>query len=177
LKPEHEDFLACADILGSLGWDVLVSRFEANYQLADYLANYTDKPIGIAMGLSALRQITDEANYKGLAGGLLESAGRLFKRSVKIYVYPTRDTATGQIQTLENLPPAGPWQYLQQLLLGMGRLTQLQAVDESFLSIRTSKVLKLIEQEDPSWESMVPPRVAEIIRAKRLFQSDRAIEP
>jgi hypothetical protein len=177
LKPENEDFLARADILGALGWDVLVSRFELNYQLADYLAGYTDGPIGIALGLPALRQITDEAYYKGLAGGLLESAGRLFKRSVKVYVYPTRDAATGQIQTLETLPPAPPWQHLQQLLVAMGRLTQLESFNESYLSIRTSEVLKLIEKGDPSWESMVPPRVAEIIRTKRLFRSSGALVP
>jgi hypothetical protein len=174
LKPEHEDFLARADILGALGWDVLVSRFEQYYQLADYLALYTDGPIGIALGLPALRRVTDEAYYKGLAGGFLESAGRLFKRSVKVYVYPTRDAATGQIHTLESLPPAPPWHHLQQLLIAMGRMTQLESFDESYLSIRTSEVLKLIEQDDPSWQSMVPPRVAEIIRAKRLFRSPRA---
>ncbi len=34
----HADFLARADILGALGFDVLISRFEPYYQLAEYLA-------------------------------------------------------------------------------------------------------------------------------------------
>src|SRR4029077_11147093 len=38
----HEDFLARADILRALGFDVLISRFELYYQLAEYLASYTD---------------------------------------------------------------------------------------------------------------------------------------
>jgi hypothetical protein len=177
LKLEHADFLARADILGALGWDVLVSRFEPYYQLADYLAAYTDGPIGIALGLPALRQITNEAYYTGLSSGLLESAGRLFTRSVKAYVYPTRDATTGQLQTLETPPPAPPWQHLQELLVALGRLTQIEPLDESYLSIRTPEVLKLIEEDDPSWESMVPPRVAEIIRAKRLFRPPRPAAP
>lgn len=174
LKPEHADFLARADILGALGWEVLVSRFETYHEVAEYLASYTDGLIGIALGLPALRQITDEGYYKGLSGGSLESAGRLFKRSVKMYVYPTRDPATGQIQAFETLPPLPPWHHLQALLIALGRLTHIESFNETYLSIRTPEVLKLIEDGDPAWESMVPPRVAEIIRAKRLFRPRQA---
>src|SRR5439155_27032726 len=42
----HEDFLARAESLGALGFDDLVSRFEPYYQLAEYLAGYTDDRIG-----------------------------------------------------------------------------------------------------------------------------------
>src|SRR5206468_1295236 len=94
----HLDFLARADILGALGLDVLISRFEPYYQVAEYLARYTERPIGIAVGLPSVRQIADEKYYADLPGGVLESAGRLFKRSVKMYVYPTRDPASRQIQ-------------------------------------------------------------------------------
>src|SRR6185295_5621623 len=52
----HSDFLARADILGALGFDALISRFEPYYQLAEYLANYTDGLIGLAVGLPAMRQ-------------------------------------------------------------------------------------------------------------------------
>ncbi len=99
LSPEpevgHGDFLARADILRALGFDVLVSRFEPFYQLAEYLARYTESLIGLAVGLPTIRQVADEKYYTDLPGGVLESAGRLFKRSVKMYVYPTRDPATG----------------------------------------------------------------------------------
>ena len=37
----HPDFLARADILGALGYDVLISRFEPFYQLAEYLGAAT----------------------------------------------------------------------------------------------------------------------------------------
>jgi hypothetical protein len=167
----HEDFLARADILRALGFDVLISRFEPYYQLAEYLAGYTDELIGLAVGLPTVRQVADEKYYTDLPGGVLESVGRLFKRSVKMYVYPTRDPVTGQIQTLENVQTPAPWHHLHNLLVEIGRVEPIRSYNESYLSIRTPEVLALIEREDPSWESMVPPRVAEIIKTKHLFRS------
>ena len=65
----HEDFLARAEILGALGFDVLISRFEPYYQLAEYLAGYTDGLIGLAVGLPAVRQVADERYFTDLPGG------------------------------------------------------------------------------------------------------------
>jgi hypothetical protein len=165
----HPDFLARADILAALGYDVLISRFEPYYQLAEYLAEYTDAPIGLAVGLPSLRDIADEKYYTDLPGGVLESAGRLFKRSVKLYVYPTRDPVSGSIRTLDqaHIPP--PWHHLNQLLLEIGRVVPIEAYDASYLSIRTPDVLEKITQGDPAWESMVPPAVVEMIKEKHLF--------
>src|SRR5207237_1489416 len=73
----HPDFLARADILGALGYDVLISRFEPYYQLAEYLARYTEGMIGLAVGLPSIRQIADDKYYTDLPGGVIESAGRL----------------------------------------------------------------------------------------------------
>jgi len=95
-----------------------ISRFEPFYQLAEYLAGYTDGLIGIAVGLP--RQVADERYYTDLPGGVLESVGRLFKRSVKMYVYPTPDPVTGQIHTLENTTAPPPWHHLTKLLLDIG---------------------------------------------------------
>jgi len=174
LNPEpdagHEDFLARADILRTLGFDVLISRFEPYYQLAEYLAGYTDGLIGIAVGLPTVRQVADENYYTNLPGGVLESVGRLFKRSVKMFVYPTRDPITGQIQTIETARPAAPWHHLYHLLREIGRIEPIHSYDESYLSIRTPDVLARIQREDPSWEAMVPRPVAEIIKSKHLFR-------
>jgi hypothetical protein len=165
----YKDFLARADILASLGFDVLISRFEPYYQLAEYLAGYTDGLIGVAVGLPSLRQVTDEKYYTDLPGGGLESAGRLFKRSVKMYVYPTRDPVSGQIQSVERSSVPPPWHLLRDLLLEIGRIEPIRGYDESLLSIHTPDVLARIQKGDPSWEEMVPAKVAEIIKAKSLF--------
>jgi hypothetical protein len=104
----HPDFLARTDVLRALGFDVLVSRFGPYYELVEYLAGYTDGLIGLAIGLPAYRQVADEKYFTELPGGVLESVGRLFKRSVKMYVYPTRDPVTGEIQSLERAPVPAP---------------------------------------------------------------------
>jgi hypothetical protein len=165
----HADFLARADILRALGLDVLISRFEPYYELAEYLAAYTDRLIGIAVGLPSVRQIADEHYYTDLPGGVLEAAGRLFKRSVKLYVYPTRDAITWQIQSVQTAAIAAPWHHLRDLLLEIGRFEPIRHYNEAYLSIRTPDVLARIQAGDESWEAMVPAVVADTIRAKRLF--------
>jgi hypothetical protein len=165
----HADFLARADILRAIGFDVLISRFEAFHELAEYLAGYTDQPIGIAVGLPTFRQVPDEKFYTGLPGGALESAGRLFQRSVTVYVHPTRDPASGQIETIEDAPIPAPWHHLHALLLELGRVVPIRDFDESYLSIRTADVLARLQSADPSWEEMVPVNVAAKIKANNLF--------
>jgi hypothetical protein len=86
-----------------------------------------------------------------------------------MYVYPTRDPVTGEIQSLERGPVPSPWRHLRALLLEIGRVEPIRGYDESYLSIHTPDVLALIQRGDPSWEPMVPAAVAEIIKAKNLF--------
>lgn len=165
----HGDFLARADILRALGLDVLISRFEPYYELAEYLSAYTDRLIVVAVGFPSVRQIADEHFYTDLPGGVLESAGRLFKRSVKMYVYPTRDPATGQILSADTAPIAPPWHHIRALLLEIGRLVPIRNYNEQYLSIRTPEVLARIQAGDPGWEDLVPPVVAETIKTRQLF--------
>ena len=165
----HPDFLARTDVLRALGVDVLVSRFGPYYQLVEYLAGYTDRLIGLAVGLPSFRQVADEKYFTDLPGGVLESVGRLFKRSVKMYVYPTRDPATSAIQSLERAPVPSPWHHLRALLLEIGRVEPIRGYDESYLSIRTPDVLARIQGGDAAWEQMVPAAVAEIIKSENLF--------
>jgi hypothetical protein len=166
---DHADFLARADILGALGHDVLISRFEQYYHLAEYLTVYTDRMIGLAVGLPSISEIADERFYGDLGGGMLESAGRLFKRSVKMYTYPLLDAATGRVVTIETLPVQAVWRHLRDFLLESGHLVPIRRYDERFLSIFTKDVLARIQSGDAAWETMVPPAVADTIKAKRLF--------
>lgn len=178
---DYCDFLARAEILAALGMDVLISRFEPYYELAEYLAAYTDKPIGLAVGMPTIRQIADERYYTDLPGGVLESAGRLFKRSVTMYVYPTRDLVSGDIASVDQAVIPAPWHHLRTLLLDMGRVEPIRGYDEMLLAIQTPDVLRRLESGDPSWEEMVPRMVADIIKAKHLFSwssdSQRSSQP
>jgi hypothetical protein len=157
-------------VVGALGFDVLISRFQPYYELAEYLAAHTDGLIGLAVGLPSVRQIADEQYYTHLPGGVLESMGRLFKRSVKMYVYPAFDPTTGRIASVERAPVPAPWHHLRDLLLEIKRLEPIRNYNESYLSIHTPDVLARIEGGDPSWEGLVPPAVASIIKRKGLFR-------
>src|SRR5438552_8818557 len=82
----HADFLARVDILGALGRTVLISKFGEYYRLATYLFRYTNRLIGLVMGVPSLLEIFDEKYYLNLEGGILEELGRMFKGSLKLYV-------------------------------------------------------------------------------------------
>jgi hypothetical protein len=165
---DEDDFLARAEILHVLGIDVLLSRFQPYYQLADYLTAYTERMIGIAVGMPTLRDILEEHTPE-FGGGALEAVGRLFKRSVKMYVYPTRDAVSGQIVSVDNAPAPQPFHHLRDLLLELGRLEPLQGFEPRYLSIHTPDVLTRLQSGDPSWEELVPPAVARSIKDRKLF--------
>ena len=166
---DHADFLARADLLRALGYDVLISRFEPYYQLAEYLSAYTDRLIGLAIGLPSVMEIVDERYYGALSGGGLEATGRLYKRAVRVYVYPQLDAATGRMVTIDTLPVQALWRHLRNYLLESGHLQPIRRHDERLLSISTKDVLARIQSGDPAWETMVPPVVASTIKAQRLF--------
>ena len=165
---DHTDFLARTDILRTLSVDVLISRFQPFYELAEYLSGYTDRLIGLAVGLPSVRQMAEERFYTDLPGGVLESMGRLFKRSVKMYVYPSLDDS-GQIRTADTAPIQPPWHHMRDLLIEIGRLEPLRQFNERYLSIHTTDVLGRIQRGDPSWETLVLAPVADVIKAKKLF--------
>src|SRR5438093_5939194 len=67
---DHADFLARVDILRALGRTVLISTFVEYYRLAGYLFRYTNKPIGLVMGVPSLIQIFNEKYYNDLDVGI-----------------------------------------------------------------------------------------------------------
>lgn len=166
---DHKDFLARVDILSTLGKTVLISNYLRYYKLVAYLSRYTHKSMGIVLGVPSLREIFDEKFYTDLEGGLLESLGRLFKSSVKLYVYPWRDPVTGKVTTAENLKVAPHLQHLYAYLVENHCVESIKNHNVEYLPIFSRDVLARIQTYDPSWETMVPPLVAEIIRRENLF--------
>ena len=47
--------------------------------------------VGVTVGINNLLEVFNEKYYENLDGGILESFGRLFKNSVKLYIYPMRN--------------------------------------------------------------------------------------
>ncbi len=166
---DHKDFLARVDILSSLGKTVLISNYARYYKLVAYLSRYTQKSIGIALGIPSLREIFDEKFYTDLEGGLLESLGRLFKSTVKLYVYPWRDPVTGKVSTAENMKVAPHLQNLYAYLIENRCVESIHKHNVDYLPIFSRDVLARIQTYDPSWETMVPPPIVTIIKRDKLF--------
>ena len=166
---DHKDFLQRVDILSTLGKTVLISNYARYYKLVAYLSRYTQKNIGIALGVPSLKEIFDEKFYTDLEGGLLESLGRLFKSSVKLYVYPWRDPVTGKVTTAENMNVARHLQHLYTYLIENHYVESIQKHNVEYLPIFSRDVLARIQTYDSSWETMVPQPIVEIIKRDKLF--------
>jgi hypothetical protein len=166
---DHKDFLARVDILSALGKTVLISNYARYYKLVAYLSRYTQRNIGIALGVPSLKEIFDEKFYTDLEGGLLESLGRLFKSSVKLFVYPWRDPVTGKVTTAENLKVARHLQPLYAYLIENRCVESILKHNVEYLPIFSRDVLARIQTYDSSWEDMVPKPIVDIIKRDKLF--------
>jgi len=163
------DFLDRAEILCALGKHVMISDYGAFYRLAEYLFRHTRMPIGLALGVPTLVQIFDDQYYRDLGGGILEAFGRLFRNDLRLYTCPALDEQTGDLVTVHNLAVAPHLRHLYLHLLENRYIRELTDIDRSELQIFSHTVLDKIRCGDRQWETMVPEKVARIIRDKRLF--------
>src|SRR5438105_264157 len=161
---DHADFLARVDILGALGRTVLISKFGEYYRLAAYLFRYTDKAIGLVMGVPSLIEIFNKKYYANLEGGILEALGRMFKGKLKLYVYPMFNEPTGKIVTAKEVKVASNLRSLFQYLIDNQYVQEITDYHPEYLRIHPSGVLAKLQSDDSSWEQMVPPDVVHIIK-------------
>ena len=168
-KIDHRDFLERVDILSALGKTVLISDFGEYYRLAAYFFRYTKKMIGITMGVPSLRELFDEKYYTNLSGGILESFGRMFKNDLKLYVYPLLELNTGSLISAANLRVAPHLRHLHAYLVENRLIESLRDYDQACLPIFSRDVLEKMRSNDASWEEMVPPAVASMIKERKLF--------
>jgi hypothetical protein len=163
------DFLARADMLSAAGMTVMISDYFEYYLLAAYLRQFTKNKIAVVMGAASLREIFDPQYYTDLEGGILESFGRLFQSDLRLYIYPFRDPGTKQLTTVENLAIAPQLQKLYGYLVDSGSIRALERYTPDHLAIFSRDALKKIQQGDESWEHMVPPDVAKVIKEQRFL--------
>ena len=165
----HADFLARVDILGALGRTVLISKFGEYYRLAGYLSRYTNRMIGLVMGVPSWIEILDEKYYLNLEGGILEALGRMFKHGLKLYVYPMIDETTGAILSATKVHVAPNLRALFQYLIDNRYIEEITDYRKDFLCIYPATVLAKLKAGDKSWEEMVPPEVARVIKEREFF--------
>ena len=165
----HADFLARVDILGALGRTVLISKFGEYYRLAGYLSRYTDRMVGLVMGVPSLMEIFDEKYYLNLEGGILEALGRMFKGELKLFVYPMVDEQGGKIVTATQLEVAPNLRSLFQYLIDNRFIEEITHFHPEYLRIYSPDALAKLQSGDSGWERMVPPEVVKIIKEREFF--------
>lgn len=183
---DHRDFLARVDVLGALGHDVLISNYPEYFRLTTYFRRYTKEMIGVTMGVNHLSQLFNEKYYEDLQGGILESFGRLFRHSVRLYVYPMRTLDGDALSTDADAPVEEPFtheglitagtlevaahlRHLYAHLLENHFIEPLTGFDDALLDLPYRDVLSKIVESDPAWEDLVPPDAAAIIKQRGLF--------
>lgn len=173
---DQEEFLARVDMLQALDKTVLVSNHARDFQLASYLSNYTEKVIAFAMGVPHLGSLFSENLYDDLDGGILESFGRLFKRNVKLYIYPIKDRKTGTIIHVNNFTVEKKLQGLLYFLIENKHIEGLQDFQPKDDYMTSQEIIEKIQSGDPSWESLVPIPISQLIKNKGYFNAPKIFD-
>jgi hypothetical protein len=156
------------DMLGAMDRTVLISNYGAYYRLVNNLARYTDRMIGLPLGIPAMAEIFEPEYYRDLEGGILEALGRLFKTGVKLYVYPFLNP-NGELVTTQNFEVEPNLIHLYTHLRENRFIEPMQGYNPNYLPIKSAEVLRRIRSGRTGWEPMVSPEVGNIIKARRLF--------
>ncbi|WP_291871324.1 TonB-dependent receptor [Maribacter sp.] len=167
---DEQDFMDRAQLLCSLGHTVMISKFQEYYRLVEYFNNYTKARIGLTMGVNNLVDIFDEKYYRHLSGGILEAFGKLFFKDLQVYLYPMKNTETGQIMTSNNVKVHPRMKELYKFFKYNGKVMDIFDYDPEIMDIFSRDVLKKIINNEEGWEEMLPAGLPEIIKEKQLFQ-------
>jgi hypothetical protein len=100
---------------------------------------------------------------------VLEALGRLLAGPVRLYVYPWRNTVTGEMVTAESFAVRRPLSHLYAYLRENRLVEALDAPRDADLSVMPRQVLAMIQAGNPAWEGLVPAGVVGVIKEKRLF--------
>ena len=169
-KISIQDFMDRAELLGSLGYTVMISNYLKHYKMVEYLSATTKgSMIGLIVGIYNLNTIFDERYYDNLQGGLLEAFGRGFGNSVKIYVYPAINVDDGLMYDLSTIKLPKHLYSLLQFMIENGKLQAINEYDKSLLHIMSDDVLSKIKIGSAIWEEDVPYEVVQAIKFFKLF--------
>ncbi|KAK3278198.1 hypothetical protein CYMTET_13825, partial [Cymbomonas tetramitiformis] len=168
-----KDFLSRVDAISAMGYDCLVSNYFEYFKVASYLRRTTKEPIGITLGVPAVKELFKENYYQDLEGGILENFGRLLRFNMSLYVYPTL-SPSGELTDATNLELDPSVQPLYKYMYNNGTISGMVDYDEELLeavgsSSVTGLVISKIKSNDDSWEQLVPSSVAERIKSQQLF--------
>ena len=168
---DERDFLDRADVIGKLGYNVIISNFSEYYKLVDFFTQFTrnQTKIGLAMGVNNLLEIFKENYYVNLPGGIMEAFGKLFKKQMKIYLYPYLDKEENKLLTSKNLKVEKNLHELYKYFLYNGKIEDITEYNETFLNTYSRRILEKIANGEEDWEDECPQVVVDMIKDRSMF--------
>ncbi len=169
-KISDKDFVDRAELLGTLGYTVMISNYLKHYKMVDYLSSIArGYRLGAIVGIYNLQAIFDERYYENLPGGILEAFGRGFGRKVKMFVYPANNVETGELYHLGNLEIQSKLRGILQYMKDNDKIDAIKDYNEKLLHILSDDVLSKIKADASMWEDDVPMEVVKAIKFYELF--------
>ncbi len=167
---KDQDFLDRVDVLCSIGQTVLISNYGRYYKLLNYFSRFTNKRMGIILGVMNLKDIFSAKYYYNLNGGVLEGIGKMFNNDVKVYVYPYQENKNSDLIQSKNLKIDKKIKAIYEYYLKNKRIVDIENFDSNVLGIFSHKVLHMIRNNKTGWEKLVPNYVDNIIKENHLFK-------
>lgn len=98
-------FASRAESLAATGNHVILSNFSRHNILAEFMAQFKPKNVGISTNISNLRYVFNSSNFQGnYTNKLLDYVSGMFSKNVKLYAYPYMNKKENKIITTENMP-------------------------------------------------------------------------
>lgn len=149
-------FIARADALQALGKTVLVSSCAEFHRISAFLYRSTTNRIGIILSIGLLNELFKPKWSANLAGGLLESFGRLFKSELSLHVFPWKNRKTGEFVTADTFQAPKDSAHLYQHFIENHYIQGIECEDGPLLMSTGRDVNRMIHSGDESWRELVP---------------------
>jgi hypothetical protein len=164
---DKKDFLDRVDTLCAMGHHVLISNFPLFAQLKVELRKFTDNYICMVIGATALEGLFDKNFYQKYPGGMLAAFGHLFDDLTRLYVYPFKSDTS--CTTAASFHPATDVSHFYQHLMQNKYILDMQDCDHVDTSLHSEQIRKLLAAGNPKWEELVPTKVRDLIKKRKLF--------
>jgi hypothetical protein len=166
-KVDAADFLARIDILSSLGYPVLISKYKHYHELRQFINRCSARKLSLIMSANHLSEIFDESAFDDVPGGLLEALGRLFRGDVKLYVYPS--AGDNELFTADNFKPAPHLVHLYDYFCENNKVEALKNFDKQLVTLNSRQIYESVRLRKGNWKEFLPATVADLIEKRQLF--------
>lgn len=167
---DNEDFLARVDLLSALGLRVLISNFDSYGSLNTYFTKYAKKKIGLVMASYNLEEVLNVSQSEQVSAfGIVGNIAKLIEPHTNLYIYPGADEENSGLKTIDSIKVNRETKFLLAYLKYNKFIQDIEDYNPEVVTIWSRKVLKMIQDGIPGWESMVPESVAQTVKKKCLF--------